>query len=71
MEIRELKSLILSYHGSKPFFLDYYIENTKQVKDLLDMIKSDDKTENLINIYFDIQNLRVNMRDKNSQLHQI
>jgi len=63
MSIKEFKSLILSYHGSKPFFLDYLIDNSKLVKDLLNMIKSDKKEDNVINVYFDIQNLRINVFD--------
>ena len=38
MTIKELKSLILSYHGSKPFFLDYLIDNSRLVRDLLKII---------------------------------
>ena len=66
MSIKELKSLILSDHGSKPFFLDYFIDNSKLVKDLLNMNQKDKKEENIINVYFDIQNLRINVRDKNA-----
>jgi hypothetical protein len=63
MTIKELKSLILGYYWSKPFFLDYFIDNSKTVKDLLSMIKKDKKEENIINVYFDFQNLRINIRD--------
>ena len=63
MTISELKSLILSYFGNKPFFLDYLIDNKKTVRDLLAMIKADGKEENIINIYFDIENLRLNFRN--------
>ena len=65
MTIKELKSLILSYHGSNPFFLDYLIDNTRLVRDLLRMIKADKKEDNVINIYFDVQNLRIKARDLN------
>ena len=37
MTIKELKSLILGYYWSKPFFLDFFIDNSKTVKDLLKM----------------------------------
>ena len=47
------------------------MDNSRPVRDLLNLIKSNKKEENLINIYFDIQNLRIKVRDNNSEVFEL
>ena len=44
------------------------------LKDFLDLINkagADEATKNIIKVYFDIKNLRINLRDQDNNLYQV
>ena len=64
--ISSFKSLLLSYFGSKPFFLEYNIDNNLLVSDLIELIEKDKENKNkkVVNVYFDIRSLRIKLRNE-------
>ena len=71
--ISSFKSLLLSYFGSEPFFLEYNIDNSMLVSDLIDLIEKDKENKNkkVVNVYFDIRSLRIKLRNEENQIFQL